>query len=90
MDRPSDFELVRIGPDRETKELFEQLARAVQNGDVNGAIVIAMCPRTSTTGKKYFMSLAGTAAKNPTYASGAMNACSALVQDMALEDAGIL
>jgi len=84
------LKVLRIGPDVETKELFERLAQAANDGDVVGAVVIAMCPRTGRTGKKYFMSLAGSAARNPTYASGAMSACQALVQDLALEDAGLL
>lgn len=74
----------------QTRDLFMDLARAAEDGDVVGAIVIAICPRTGRTGKEYFMSLAGTAAKNPTYASGAMSACQVLVQELALEAAGLL
>lgn len=90
MDGDGNIKLLRTEHDVETRELFERLARAANDGTVVGAIVIALCPRTSRTGKKYFMSLAGSAAQNPTYASGAMSACQALVQDLALEDAGLL
>lgn len=81
-------EVISIGSDDETRRLFETLAQAADDGDVVGAIVIAMRPR-SRSGKKYFMSLSGSAAANPTYASGAMSACQVLVQELALEDAGL-
>lgn len=86
MDR--EYRVVQIGRDSESIELFERLARAAQAGELTGAIVIAICRPTGE--QRYLLSLAGTAANNPTYAAGAMSACQVLVQELALQDAGLV
>lgn len=73
----------------DSKELFERLAEQAEQGELVGAIVISMCRRTRTD-KKYFLSMTGWAAQNPTFAAGAMSACKVLIQELALQDAGLL
>lgn len=83
------FRLAGIDPSVDSKELFERLALQAQSGELVGAIVISMCRRAKSE-KQYYLSLSGWASNNPTFASGAMSACQVLVQELALQDAGLL
>lgn len=83
------FRLAGIHPSVESKELFEKLAGQAESGELVGAIVISMC-RRNREGKQYFLSLSGWASNNPTFASGAMSACQVLVQELALQEAGLI
>lgn len=83
-----DLRVIDIGANADTCQLFEQLARQARAGEITGAVVIAIRPR-ALRGKHYVLSLAGTAAGNPTYAAGAMSACQILLAELAMEDAGI-
>lgn len=84
-----NFHLAGIEPNVESKELFEKLAVQAESGELVGAIVISMCRRTRE-GKQYFLSLSGWASNNPTFAAGAMSSCQVLVQELALQDAGLI
>lgn len=73
----------------ECKDLFTKLAGEAESGALVGAIVIAMYARNRSN-RPYNVALSGWASKNPTYAAGALSASHVLVQELALEEAGLL
>lgn len=76
-------------PCDESRQLFERLADEANNGVLVGAVVISIYARGRSS-RPYFLSLSGRARRDPTYAAGALSACHVLVQELALEDAGLL
>jgi hypothetical protein len=73
----------------ETRDLFMDLVREALHGDVVGAIVIPLHGRARSS-TPYTLKLAGLASSNATLAAGAMAACQVLVQELALEHAGLI
>jgi hypothetical protein len=77
------------GDDAETAALLTRLLKDAIEGKLVGALVIPLYSRNGTT-KPFDLQLAGMPATNPTLAAGAMSACQVLVQEVALERAGLL
>lgn len=83
------FTLAGIEPDQDSRKLFANLMKQADGGELVGAIVIAMCrPKAKT--KRYYLSLSGWAADNPTFSAGAMSACLTLLNELALKKAGLI
>lgn len=83
------FRLAALHPDEDSKELFTRLLSQADSGELVGAVVISMC-RRRRGGKIYVLSLSGWAAHNATFAAGAMSACQLLIQELALQEAGLI
>lgn len=83
------FQLAGIRPANDSMELFERLCREAEQGDLVGSIVVAMY-RPRACGHRYFLSMTGWASNSPTFAAGAMSACQVLVQELALQEAGLI
>jgi hypothetical protein len=85
----SNIRLAKLAPDKDTRELFARLMKDAERGEITGAIVVALCRRRAGTRQHYFMLLSGRASSNVTYAAGAVDACSMILRELALREAGI-
>jgi hypothetical protein len=84
----TDIKLAQLRPDGDTRALFGQLLKEADKGEIVGAVVIVLCHRKHG-GKHYYMHLAGRAATNLTYTTGAMAGCGTLLTELALQQAGL-
>lgn len=83
------FRLAGITPNEDSRALFERLAAEAAQGDLVGSIVISLYKR-GRSNKHYYLSLSGWAQHNATFAAGAMSSCQLLMQELALQEAGLL
>lgn len=94
MARHNVFRITSIRPEIDTRQLIEELAQAEESGDLVGTVVISMYRRARGRGraaqKQFELSLSGWAAQNPVLASGTMSACQVLINDLALQEAGLV
>lgn len=82
--------LIKSDPCRETAGAFVRLAEEADAGLVIGAVVIAFYRRGKTASKPYSLLVTGLPSQQPTLAAGAMSACQVLVNELALQEAGLI
>jgi len=72
----------------DTAELLHRLATEARQGKIVGAIVIPLYTPNET--RRYALWTSGLAAQNATLASGAVGACKVLLDELALQEAGLV
>lgn len=88
MPRSNVFKLAGVHRDQDTTDLLARLVEQDGAGEIVGMVVVTMCRHGRR--KQYYLSTSGWADENPTLAVGAMASCQALLQETALEDAGLV
>jgi len=77
--------------DTQTVKALTHLAEDARSGQVVGTVVVALYHRGQLTKqKRYSLTITGLASRDPTLASGAIGACKVLIDELALQEAGLL
>lgn len=85
----SNNQVIDARPGRDCEALFGELIEQARAGRLVGAIVITLHAKALDP-EPYGIRVAGWARTNPTYALGALASCCPLLQELALEHAGIV
>jgi hypothetical protein len=83
-------EVVKLFPGEDSRELLQRMLAELDSGALIGALVISFRPRTGESKRNFGLALSGVASTDPTIAAGALSACQVLVQELVLQDAGLL
>ena len=75
--------LASLQPDIDTRDLFAQLMKDAERGDVDGAVIVAFKRRHEETHTLYDLHLSGRAATNATFSTGAVAACQIILRELA-------
>jgi hypothetical protein len=74
----------------ESQTLFLQLLDQVKRGELIGAVVLSFRRPKGESKRNFALALSGVASTDPTLAAGALSACQVLVQELVLQDVGLL
>lgn len=84
----SKFRIASLQPDLDSRDLFAELMKDAERGELVGAVVVAI-RRRKDHDQHYYLALSGRASSNPTYAAGCVAACQTLLHELALKQAGL-
>ena len=87
-DTGNRYRIASLQPDIDRRDMFARLTKEAERGDVVGAVVICLRKRRGHE-PHYHLTVSGQAASRPTYALGAVDACSLLLRELALKNAGL-